>query len=59
MSEKELLEGMRLEVAPTALGLEQPELRCPHCHRPVKLVLPGAKENDASSKPAWRAKARS
>jgi hypothetical protein len=51
------LEQVQLQVATTGLGLGKPELVCPHCGKPVRLVLPG-EENDAPSKPAWRAKAK-
>jgi hypothetical protein len=57
MTEKDL-QQVRLAVAPTALGLEKPELVCPHCGKPVRLVLPGEKEKDAAKTPPWRAKAK-
>jgi transposase-like protein len=58
MTEK-ALEGMRLEIATTALGLSKPELVCPHCGKPVRLVLPSedvAGEKQKASVTTWRAK---
>ena len=54
MSEKE----PRLEVATTGLGLGKPELTCPHCHKPLRLVPSEAVagEKGKPSVTTWRAK---